>query len=86
MKLTLVAVGAFAAFVVAGPLQHVGVLPQNVLSDASKSTIKAVLNVTVSEALACRGGFGGRGKGNNGFGNGGGDGVPGNSNKQDRTR
>ena len=76
MKLTLVAVGAFTALVVVGPLQHVGALPQNALSDASKATIKAVLNFGATEALACGrggggGGGGGRGpKGNNGWGNG----------------
>ncbi len=64
-----VAVGAFAALAVAvaGPLQHVGALPQNAVSDASKATIKAVLNFGATEALACgRGGS----KGNNGWGNG----------------
>jgi hypothetical protein len=67
MKLTLVAVGALAALVVAGPLQHIGALPQNAVSDASKSMIKAALNFGASEALACvRGGP----KGNNGWGNG----------------
>ena len=34
----------------------------------------------------CSKGRGHKNKGNNGFGNGGHDGVPGNSNKQDRTR
>lgn len=67
MKLTLIAVGALAAFVVAGPLQHIGALPQNAVSDVSKATIKAALNLGATEALACgRGGS----KGNNGWGNG----------------
>jgi len=74
MKLTLVAVGAFTALVVAGPLQHFGALPQNALSDASKATIKAVLHLSADEAFAaCGGGSGGGGrgpKGNNGWGNG----------------
>lgn len=67
MKLTLVAVGALAAFVVAGPLQHLGALPQNGLSDVSKAAIKAALNIGATEAFACgRGGS----RGNNGWGNG----------------
>jgi hypothetical protein len=76
-----VAAGAFAAFVVSGPLQHVGALPQTVVGDLSKQTIKAVLGLTAKEAFAsCNGGrgFGGK-QGNNGFGNGGFDGVPGKS-------
>ena len=80
------AVGAFA-FLVAGPLQHVGVLPQTIVGDASKIAIKKMLNVSTEEAWACPGGGNGRGpQGNNGFGNGGGDGVPGGSRHQDRTR
>lgn len=75
--LRLLAVSAFAAFVVSGPLQHAGVLPKTVIGDASKSAIKMVLNRTVENAYACRGGGGF--KGNNGFGNGGFDGVPGKS-------
>jgi hypothetical protein len=67
MKLTLVAVGAVAALVAAGPLQYLGALPQNAISDASKATIKAALNIGATEALACgRGGS----RGNNGWGNG----------------
>lgn len=86
--LKYIAAGALAAFVVSGPLQHVGVLPQTVVGDLSKQTIKAVLGITAKEAFAgCKGngGFGGGnhgngGKhGNNGFGNGGSDGVPGKS-------
>jgi hypothetical protein len=64
-------VGALAAFVVAGPLQHVGVLPQTAIGDASKSAIKTVLNIGVKEAIgSCGGGGGGRVHGNNGWGNG----------------
>jgi hypothetical protein len=83
--------GALAAFVVSGPLQHVGALPQTVVGDLSKQAIKTVLGLTAKEAFAgCKGsgGFGGGGgkhgnnggkQGNNGFGNGGFDGVPGKS-------
>ena len=80
------AFGAFA-FVLSGPLQHVGALPKTVIGDASNALIKAVLNKSVEPAWACVGG-GSKGgpKGNNGFGNGGGDGVPGRSGFQDRTR
>ena len=71
MVLKLVAVGALGAFVVAGPLQHVGVLPQTAFGDASKSAIKTVLNVGVTEAIGrCGGGGGGKVHGNNGWGNG----------------
>ena len=62
------AFGAFA-FAAAGPLQHVGVLPQTVVGDASKAVIKAALNVGTTEAWACGGGGSRRG-GNNGWGNG----------------
>jgi hypothetical protein len=75
------AVGAFA-FLVSGPLQHVGVLPKTVIGDASKSVIKQVLDAGTTEAWAC-----GRGpRGNNGWGNGGGDGVPGRSGFSDGRR
>jgi hypothetical protein len=77
--LKLLVVGAVGAFVVSGPLQHVGVLPKTVVGDASKSLIKMVLNRSVEPAFAagCPGGF--KSKGNNGFGNGGMDPAPGNS-------
>ena len=77
----LVVAGAFAAvgFVVAGPLQHIGVLPQTAVGDASKVAIKTVLNIGVEEAWGSCGNGHGRSNGNNGFGNGGLDGVPGNS-------
>jgi len=83
MKLKLVAVSAvFGAFVASGPLQHVGVLPQTVVGDASKAAIKSLLNMTSEPAFAsCGGGGGGGGvhiKGNNGWGNGE-DRAPGNS-------
>ena len=85
MLLKLVAAGALGAFMVSGPLQHVGALPETAVGNASKSLIKAALNVGVTEAWRKCGGFGGK-RGNNGFGNGGGDGVPGRSNFQDRNR
>jgi hypothetical protein len=88
--LKVMVAGAFAAFVVSGPLQHVGVFPQTAVGDLSKQAIKTVLGFTAKEAFAgCKGngGFGGGGgkdfgdkqHGNNGFGNGGFDGVPGKS-------
>lgn len=79
MVLKVVVAGALGAFVVAGPLQHVGVLPQTAIGDASKAVIKTVLNVGVKEAIGkCGGGAGGRTFGNNGWGNGE-DFAPGNS-------
>ena len=89
MSIKVLAVSAaLGAFVFSGPLQHVGVLPQTALGDASKAAIKRVLNLGVSEAYACGNGGGGGGgpRGNNGFGNGGGDGVPGNSGFPDGNR
>jgi hypothetical protein len=78
MKLKLLLAGAaFGAFAVTGPLQHIGVLPQTAVGDASKAMIKAALSMTSKPALAC---------GNNGFGNGPFDGVPGNSGFTDTTR
>jgi hypothetical protein len=76
--LKFVVAGAFGAFVVAGPLQHVGVLPQTAIGDASKAAIKTVLNVGVKEAIGQCGGGGGAPRGNNGWGNGE-DFAPGNS-------
>jgi hypothetical protein len=72
MKLKLVAVSAvFGAFVVSGPLQHIGVLPHTAVGDASKAALKAALNITSAPAFAsCGGGGGGRSFGNNGWGNG----------------
>ncbi|HXV82539.1 MAG TPA: hypothetical protein VEG60_21955 [Candidatus Binatia bacterium] len=75
MKLRLavaVAGAAFGAFAVAGPLQHIGVLPQTAVGDASKAMIKTALNMTSKPAFARCGP-----QGNNGIGNGGWDGVPG---------
>ncbi|OGA73722.1 MAG: hypothetical protein A3G81_28080 [Betaproteobacteria bacterium RIFCSPLOWO2_12_FULL_65_14] len=84
MKYKLLAVSvAFGAFVVSGPLQHIGVLPETVVGDASKALIKTALNLGTTEAFAS---CGGNWQGNNGFGNGGFDGVPGKSDKQDRSR
>jgi hypothetical protein len=83
MKVKLLAVSAvFGAFVASGPLQHFGVLPQTVVGDASKAMIKAALNISSEPAFASCGG----GHANNGFGNGGGDGVPGHSNHEDNDR
>ena len=84
MKLRLavaVAGAAFGAFAVAGPLQHIGVLPQTAVGDASKAMIKTALNMTSKPAFARCGP-----QGNNGFGNGALDGVPGKSGFQDVTR
>ena len=84
MKLKLavaVAGAAFGAFAVAGPLQHIGVLPQTAVGDASKAMIKTALNMTSKSALARCGP-----QGNNGFGNGGLDGVPGKSGFTDKNR
>ena len=74
----LVVAGAFAAFgfAVAGPLQHLGVVPETALGNASKAAIKSALNIGVEEVWAC--GRGGGPRGNNGWGNGE-DFAPGNS-------
>jgi hypothetical protein len=69
MKRKLLAAGAlFGAFVASGPLQHLGVLPQTAIGDASKAAIKAVLNASSTPAFGSCGG--GNLKGNNGWGNG----------------
>ncbi|HJS77501.1 MAG TPA: hypothetical protein VJ778_08835 [Burkholderiales bacterium] len=84
MKLKLVvtvAGAAFGAFALAGPLQHIGLLPQTAVGDASKAMIKTALNMTSKPALARCGP-----QGNNGFGNGGLDGVPGKSDFSDTKR
>jgi len=61
-KLVAAGVGAaLGAFALAGPLQHVGVLPQTELGDASKSMIKAALNLSAKPAY---------GRCDNGWGNG----------------
>jgi hypothetical protein len=70
---------AAAAFVLSGPLQHAGILPKTFVGDASKSAIKLALNGAVKDAFGKCGGGGNAFKGNNGFGNGGFDGVPGKS-------
>lgn len=83
MKLKLLAAStALGAFLASGPLQHFGVLPQTVVGDVSKAAIKAVLDVGTTPAFASCGGN----QGNNGFGNGGGDGVPGHSGFPDGNR
>jgi hypothetical protein len=84
MKLLAVS-AVFGAFVASGPLQHLGVIPQTMVGDASKAMIKAALNISSEEAFASCGGGGGP-QGNNGFGNGGGDGVPGHSGFPDGNR
>jgi hypothetical protein len=67
---------ALGAFLVSGPLQHVGVLPKTVVGDASNTVIKMALDFNAPEAFgSCGGGGGGGGggshpKGNNGWGNG----------------
>ena len=88
MKAKLLAVSAvFGAFAASGPLQHFGVIPQTAVGDASKAAIKYALNMTSEPAFAsCGGGGGIRSHGNNGWGNGGGDGVPGHSKFDDRGR
>lgn len=89
MKAKLIAVSAvFGGFLASGPLQHFGVIPQTALGDASKAAIKYALNITSEPAFASCGPSGGGhwNFGNNGFGNGGGDGVPGHSNFSDRDR
>jgi hypothetical protein len=59
--------GVLAAFVVSGPLQHVGALPQTVVGDLSKQAIKSVLGLGAKDAFAgCRGEGGGFGGGNGG--------------------
>jgi hypothetical protein len=78
MKRKLLAAGAlFGAFVASGPLQHLGVLPQTAIGDASKAAIKVVLNATSTPAFGSCGG-GNLFKGNNGWGNGE-NSAPGNS-------
>lgn len=88
MKAKLLAVSAvFGAFAASGPLQHFGVIPQTAVGDASKAAIKHALNMTSEPAFASCGGRGGIwSHGNNGWGNGGGDGVPGHSKFDDRGR
>lgn len=81
MKLKLLVAAAFGAFAATGPLQHVGVLPQTAIGDASKAMIKTALNMTSKPAHARCGP-----QGNNGFGNGGLDGVPGKSGFTDKNR
>ncbi len=66
----LVAGGIFGAFVLSGPLQHVGMLPHTAVGDASKAMIKAALDISSQPAFASCGGGGGRINGNNGWGNG----------------
>jgi hypothetical protein len=74
-KVRIIALSAFGAFIVSGPLQYVGVLPQTAMGDASKAAIKAVLNVGTQEAFAsCGGGSGGTGGGGGGGVGGGGGG------------
>lgn len=57
VKFKLLALGAaFGAFAASGPLQHLGVLPETVVGNASKALIKSALNLGTKEAFAaCRG-------------------------------
>jgi hypothetical protein len=63
MSIKIMAISAFGAFVLSGPLQHIGALPQSPIGDASKAMIKAVMKLGVSEAHACFGKGLGLGKG-----------------------
>ena len=77
-KVRIIALSAFGAFIVSGPLQYAGVLPQTAMGDASKAVIKAALNTGAQEAFAsCGGGTGGGGGGGGGVGGGGGGSVGG---------
>jgi hypothetical protein len=58
----LLAVTAFSALVVSGPVQHAGLLPVTALGTASMAAIEIVLDLTVAEAVACPGN--GKGNGN----------------------
>ena len=84
VKLKVLAVSAaFGAFAASGPLQHVGLLPETMVGNASKALIKTALNLGTTEAFAsCRGNR----RGNKGFGNGGFGGAPGNPGRRDVTR
>jgi len=84
MKYRISAIATLGAFVAAGPLQHLGAVPQTLVGDASKASIKWLLNTGATEAHACMGNR--NFQGNNGFGNGAGDGVPGRSGFTDTTR
>jgi hypothetical protein len=85
VKVKLLAASAvLGAFVASGPLQHFGVLPQTAVGDASKAAIKYALDMSSEPAFASCGGGGSHA--NNGFGNGGHDGVPGHSQHEDGDR
>jgi hypothetical protein len=64
---------AIGAFLVSGPLQHVGVLPKTLVGDAANTVIKMALDFNAPEAFGRCGP-----QGNNGWGNGE-DVAPGNS-------
>ncbi len=84
MKVKLLAASAvLGAFVASGPLQHFGVLPQTAVGDASKAAIKYAFDMSSEPAFAS---CGGGSHANNGFGNGGHDGVPGHSQHEDGDR
>jgi hypothetical protein len=68
MSLRVLALSAFGAFVISGPMQHIGAIPQTFIGDASKAAIKSVMKAGVKEAHACFGSP--KIKGNNGWGNG----------------
>jgi hypothetical protein len=80
-RLKLAGFAAFGAFLLSGPLQHVGAVPDTVVGDASKAVLKAARDAVIGPAWAACGP-----QGNNGFGNGGGDGVPGRSGHPDGNR
>ncbi len=82
LKLKFIALAGLGAFVLSGPMQYFGVVPQTALGDASKAMFKMARSAVIPDAIAsCRGVHP-----NNGFGNGGGDGVPGKSGKEDHDR
>ena len=89
-KWKLAGFAVIGAFMLAGPLQQAGVLQETAFGDASYSTLKTARDFVIGPAWAvCGGGGGGAAKGpqgNNGKGNGGGDGVPGNSGFPDTDR
>jgi len=67
----LLAVAAFSAFAVSGPMQHAGLLPVTALGTASMAVIEMALDLTVADAVACSGNGKGNGNGNgHGKGNG----------------
>lgn len=64
VKFKLLALGAaFGVFAASGPLQHIGVLPETIVGNASKALIKTALNLGAKEAFAsCPGRRWGKGR------------------------